>query len=98
MIKNDAGVILSCFILQIRANKKEQYQCFKCYGFLDELNIMILFIDEYVTVFRRKQKRFKVAAKVCIFLYNTLETTGVCHRLGIIPSDVLGTVFHSGDA
>ena len=25
MIKNDAGVLLSSFILQIRANKKEQF-------------------------------------------------------------------------
>ena len=58
MMKNDACVLLSSFLLQIRANKKKtifRYHYFKCYGFLDELNIMILFIDEYVSVFRRKQ-------------------------------------------
>ena len=58
MMKNVAGVLLSSFLMQMHANKKEQffrYHFFKCYGFLDELNIMILFIDEYVSVFRRKQ-------------------------------------------
>ena len=62
MIKYDAGVLLSSFILQIRANKKEQFfdtiTSNVTAGFLDELNITILFIDEYVTVFRRKQKRY----------------------------------------
>ena len=39
-----------------------------------------------------------VAAKLCIFLYNTMETTGMRQGLGITPFDVLGTVFHSDDA
>ena len=82
MIKNDAGVILSCFILQIRANEKEQYHCFKCYGFLDELNIMILFIDEYVTVFRRKQKR-----SMRSFFF---ETSSVLDKTGIFMNVSLG--------
>ena len=29
---------------------------FTCYGFHDEFNIMILFYDKYVSVFRRKSK------------------------------------------
>ena len=58
MIKNDARVLLSSFILQICANKKEQFfDTILCYGFLDKFNIMILFIDEYGTVFRQIQKR-----------------------------------------
>ena len=44
--------VLFCKFARIRKNK------FSIPLLLDELNIMILFIDEYVTVFRRKHKRF----------------------------------------
>ena len=86
MIKNDAGVILSCFSLQICSNKKEQYHCFKRYGFLDELNIMILFIDEYVTVFRRKQK----SSMRSFFFFETsscLDETGIFMNVSLGGAD-----------
>ena len=36
---------------------------------------------------------FKVASKLCIFLY---ETTGVSQGMGVMHSGVMDTVFHSG--
>ena len=61
MIKNDAGVLLSSFTLQIRVNKKELFffpiPLLQMLRFSRRVNIMILFIDEYVTVFRREQKK-----------------------------------------
>ena len=39
-----------------------------------------------------------VASKICIFLYNAKETTGVCQGMGIMHSDVMYTGFHSGNA
>ena len=41
---------------------------------------------------------FKVAPKLCIFLYNAMETTGVCQGMGIMLLDVTDTVFRSFDA
>ena len=38
-----------------------------------------------------------VAPKLCISLYNAMETTGVSQGMGIMHSDVMDTVFHSGD-
>ena len=34
----------------------------------------------------------------CIFLYNALETSGVRQGMSKLHSDVMGSVFHSGDA
>ena len=48
---------------------------------------------------KQKRSNFKVRApKLCIFLYNAMETTGVNQGMGILHSDVMDTVFHSGDA
>ena len=33
-----------------------------------------------------------------MFLYNGMESTGVRQGMGIMHSDVIDTVFHSGDA
>ena len=41
---------------------------------------------------------FKVAAKLCIFLYNAMETIGVHQGMILMHSGVMDTVFHSGDA
>ena len=43
-------------------------------------------------------KAFQVAPKQCIFLYNTMKTTGIRQGMGIMHSDVMDTFFHSGDA
>ena len=37
---------------------------------------------------------FKVTRKLCIFLYNAMETTGVRQGMGIMHSDVMDTIFH----
>ena len=39
-----------------------------------------------------------VAPKLCIFLYNAMETTGIHQEMIIMLSGVMATVFHSGDA
>ena len=39
-----------------------------------------------------------VAPKLCIFLYNAMETTWVNQGMNIMHLGVLDTVFHSGDA
>ena len=39
-----------------------------------------------------------VAPKLCIFLYNAMETTGVHQGMIIMHSGVMDTVFQSGDA
>ena len=41
---------------------------------------------------------FKVAPKLCIFLYNAMETIGVRQGLSIMHLGVMDTVFHSCDA
>ena len=41
---------------------------------------------------------FKVAPKLCIFLYNTMETTFIRQGMCIMHLDVMETVYHSGDA
>ena len=40
---------------------------------------------------------FKVAPKLCIFLYNAMETTGVRQGMIIKHSGVMDIVFQSGD-
>ena len=40
----------------------------------------------------------RIKQKLCIFLYNAMETTGVRQRIGTMHSDVVDTIFHSGDA
>ena len=39
-----------------------------------------------------------VASKLCIFPYNTMETTGTRQAMAIMQQDVMDTVFHSGVA
>ena len=57
-------------------------------------------IDSWSLPIKHKRwgSNFKVAPNFCIFLYNTMETTGVRQGMGIMHSDVMDTVFHSGDA
>ena len=38
------------------------------------------------------------APKLCIFLYNVIETTEVHQGMSIMHSVVMDTFFHSGDA
>ena len=38
------------------------------------------------------------APKLCIFLYNSMETTGVRQRMVIMHSSLMDTVFNSCDA
>ena len=54
--------------------------------------------SNYPTKHKKWGSNFKVAKKLCIFLYNAMETTGVRQEMGIMHSDVMVTVFHSGDA
>ena len=52
-----------------------------------------------ITPFNRKNKdQTKIATKLCIFLYNTMGTTGIRRGMGIIHLEVLDTFFHSGEA
>ena len=52
----------------------------------------------YYPIERKKWgSNFKVAQKLCIFLYNAMETTGVRQEMIIMHSGVTDTVFHSGD-
>ena len=39
-----------------------------------------------------------VAPKLCIFLYNAIETTGVHQEMIIMNSGLMDTVFHRRDA
>ena len=39
-----------------------------------------------------------VAPKLCIFLYNTMESTVIRQGMGIMHSYVMDTFLHSGDA
>ena len=41
---------------------------------------------------------FKVAPKICTFLYDATENSGVRQEMGIMHSDVMDTVIHRGDA
>ena len=41
--------------------------------------------------------QFKVAPKLCIFLYSAMETTWVRQGMGIMHSGVMDTVFHSSE-
>ena len=49
-----------------------------------------------------KQKKWgptvKVAPKLCIFLYNTMQITGIRQVMGVMHSDVMDIFFYSGDA
>ena len=82
MMKNDAGVLLSSFLLQSRANKKEQFSIplFQMFGFLDEFNIMILFIDEYVSVFRMEEVSFVETSSI-------LDETDISMNMSIGGAD-----------
>ena len=49
----------------------------------------------------KREKRgsnLKIAPKLCIFLYNAIETTGVHQGMIIMHSGLMDSVFHSGDA
>ena len=55
----------------------------------------------YLPMSHKKDARLiwvKVAPKLSIFLYNTMETTGVRQGMGITHSNVMDTFFHSYDA
>ena len=58
-----------------------------------------VFIENATKMVRviRFNTQFKVAPKLCIFLYNAMETTGVRQGMGIMHSGVMDTVFHSGE-
>ena len=80
MIKHDAGVLLSSFILQIRANKKEQ--------FFDT-------ITSNVTVFRRVKYYDTVYRRICygfqtitkeMYEVSFFETSTVLDETGIFSS------------
>ena len=61
--------------------------------------MLVLFV--FFAVFRTliaSFSAFQVAPKQLIFLYNTMETAGIRQGMGIMHSDVLDTLFHSGDA
>ena len=47
---------------------------------------------------KKRRSNFKVAPKLCIFLYNAMETIGVSQGMSIMHSGVMDTVFHSCDA
>ena len=44
------------------------------------------------------RSNFKVAPKLCMFLYNAMKTIGVRQGMSIMHSGVMDTVFHSCDA
>ena len=44
-----------------------------------------------------KHQNFMVAPTLCIFLYYTMETSGVRQGTGRMHTDVMDTAFHSGD-
>ena len=46
----------------------------------------------------KNEDQTKVAPKLCILLYNAMETTGVLHGMILMHSVAMYTVFHSGDA
>ena len=41
---------------------------------------------------------FKVAPKLCTFLYNAMESTAVHQGMGLMHSNEMNTIFHRGDA
>ena len=47
---------------------------------------------------KKWRSNFKVAQKLCIFLYNAMETTGVRQGMNIMHSGVMDTIFYSCDA
>ena len=47
---------------------------------------------------KNEDQTFKIVPKLCIFLYNAMETTGVCHGVITMHWGVMDTVSHSGDA
>ena len=47
---------------------------------------------------QKRRSNFKVEPKLCIFLYNAMETIGVRKGMNTIHSGVMDTVFHSSDA
>ena len=59
------------------------------------VNDRLVWIDKTVP---RALELWTSAPKLCIFLYNAMETTGVRQGMGIMHSDVMDTVFHSGNA
>ena len=77
MIKNDAGVLLSSFILQIRANKKEQFSI--------PLLQMLRFsgrVKYYDTVYRRTCYGFQTKTKE-MYEVSFFETSSVVDETGI---------------
>ena len=53
----------------------------------------------YIPLNAKKWKsNVKVTQKLCIFLYNVMESIGVRQGMSIMHSGVMDTVFHSYDA
>ena len=78
MIKMDAGVLLSSFILQIRANKKD--------NFLIPLLQMLRFsrrVKYYDTVYRRICYGFQMKTKE-MYEVSFFETSSVLDKTGIL--------------
>ena len=53
---------------------------------------------ELSSLTQQSKSNFKVARKLCIFLFNAMETVGIRQGMGKLHSDVIDTVFHKGDA
>ena len=47
---------------------------------------------------KKRESNFRVSPKLCIFLYNAIETTGVRQSIILMYLGVMYTVFHGGDA
>ena len=84
MIKNDAGVLLSNFILQIRANKKEQF-------FDTNTSNVTVFrqVKYYDTVYRRIFYCFQTKRKE-IYEVSFFETSSVLDEAGIFMNVSMG--------
>ena len=63
--------------------------------FIENANKMVWFISLNTKKWR---SNIKVAPKLCIFLYNAMETIGIRQGMNIMLSGVMGTVFNSCDA
>ena len=84
MIKNDTGVLLSSFILQIRANKKEQ--------FFDTITLNVMAsrrVKYYDTVYRRICYGFQTKTKE-MYEVSFFETSSVLDETGILMNVSIG--------
>ena len=61
--------------------------CPRCFHWNRHLNGL-----NYPIKHKKRGSNFKLAPKLCIFLYSAMEATGVHQGMGIIHSDVMDTV------